>query len=339
MALRVADLSRYWFPLFRVGDLSPGAPLACELLGRPLVAFRDDAGQVVVLEDRCPHRSVPLSLGSVRDGALECPYHGWQFGAGGACLRIPSQVPGESPGARALSLPVLVEFETVWVWPGTPEEADPALLPRELFREWGRPDWSTWCFQRDLEIDHELMIENLLDPAHLPFTHAGTLSTRDQAQALEVEVEEGSEELRGRTLWPQDPERRTQSFTFRPPCAVRLDLDVGRGRHMVQLHFCIPLGPGRMRMLFWFFQDFLTWLPRVPGAAWLLRRTNDRIVDQDLEMLAGQAERLSRGARPWGTTVAADALGVRYRSWYRRACREGGWFRGFADPGHACLEC
>ena len=43
---------------------------------------RDSAGRPSALVDRCPHRNLALSLGTVHpDGNLECAYHGWRFAA------------------------------------------------------------------------------------------------------------------------------------------------------------------------------------------------------------------------------------------------------------------
>jgi|GEM_PF-6092224 len=41
------------------------APLARTLLGRPVVLFRTPDGSVAALEDRCCHRELPLSCGTV----------------------------------------------------------------------------------------------------------------------------------------------------------------------------------------------------------------------------------------------------------------------------------
>ena len=43
-----------------------------------------------VWEDRCPHRGMRLSFGFVRGDALSCLYHGWEYGAGASCRRIPA---------------------------------------------------------------------------------------------------------------------------------------------------------------------------------------------------------------------------------------------------------
>jgi nitrite reductase/ring-hydroxylating ferredoxin subunit len=67
-------------------------PAATFCGGEPIVLFRDKGGAIRALEDRCPHRRVPLSLGRVLDnGMLQCGYHGWTFdGATGRCMAIPN---------------------------------------------------------------------------------------------------------------------------------------------------------------------------------------------------------------------------------------------------------
>jgi nitrite reductase/ring-hydroxylating ferredoxin subunit len=101
-------------------------PLAVTCEQEELALFRDGAGIAVALEDRCPHRRVPLTLGSVRGGKLQCAYHGWTFdGASGACTAIPNLAAHEAVPARygARSFPVHEAdgFVHVWLGAGGPE--------------------------------------------------------------------------------------------------------------------------------------------------------------------------------------------------------------------------
>ena len=36
-------------------------------------------GQIVVLDNTCPHSEGPLGQGMIEDGCVVCPYHGWAF--------------------------------------------------------------------------------------------------------------------------------------------------------------------------------------------------------------------------------------------------------------------
>ena len=60
-------------------QLGTNKTLAVNVYDQAIVLFRDKDGKVVALEDRCPHRRVPLSLGKVIQGELRCAYHGWTF--------------------------------------------------------------------------------------------------------------------------------------------------------------------------------------------------------------------------------------------------------------------
>ncbi|MBM3273842.1 MAG: Rieske 2Fe-2S domain-containing protein [Candidatus Sericytochromatia bacterium] len=86
-----------WTAICRRADLGR-KPLAVTVAGVALVLFRDSSGAARALEDLCPHRGVPLSLGRVRRGNLQCAYHGWEFDGQGLCRLIPSDV--EPTGAR-----------------------------------------------------------------------------------------------------------------------------------------------------------------------------------------------------------------------------------------------
>jgi nitrite reductase/ring-hydroxylating ferredoxin subunit len=73
-----------------LSEFALNVPVRVERDGMSLVVIRLE-GQIVAYEDVCPHAYWPLSEGSVRDGVLECPGHGWEFNAeSGRCLNAPS---------------------------------------------------------------------------------------------------------------------------------------------------------------------------------------------------------------------------------------------------------
>ncbi|MDB5868722.1 MAG: rieske [2Fe-2S] domain protein, partial [Polaromonas sp.] len=72
-------LSTSWWACALSGSVNDKKPLAVVCNGEALVLFRNAAGEAFALEDRCPHRRVPLSLGTVKPGGLQCGYHGWTF--------------------------------------------------------------------------------------------------------------------------------------------------------------------------------------------------------------------------------------------------------------------
>ena len=163
-----------WHPVAWANEVSPAAPLARTLRGRPIALLRGPDGEAAALPDRCPHRGTALSLGSVVDGALACPYHGWEFEPDGRCRRIPSL--GDSThfpeGAHLAALACAERDGLVWVSlsaSATPE-AIPAFPTAGSVGEdrllTGAPlVWRTSAGRH---------VENILDLAHFPFVHPGT---------------------------------------------------------------------------------------------------------------------------------------------------------------------
>lgn len=108
--------------------------LARTLLGRRLVFFRASDGRVVALEDRCPHRSMPLSAGTLDQDAIVCGYHGLRFNAEGDCIEVPSQANcPKNVGIR--SYRTHERGTVVWVWMGEAEHADLSKLPPQDWME------------------------------------------------------------------------------------------------------------------------------------------------------------------------------------------------------------
>lgn len=87
-----------WYPLCRSKDLGK-RPTALRVEDLPLVAFRDAKGKPHAFLDRCPHRGLPLSMGTRRGDRLICAYHGWEFDSDGICQRIPSDAVPSTPRA------------------------------------------------------------------------------------------------------------------------------------------------------------------------------------------------------------------------------------------------
>lgn len=93
---------------------------------RRLVVVRlHPGGPAIAVVDRCPHRLVPLSAGTVVEGRLRCAYHGWRFDGAGRCVEVPSLGPSAHLPPRArLETAAGVREEDGWVWVRVPEPGD-----------------------------------------------------------------------------------------------------------------------------------------------------------------------------------------------------------------------
>ncbi|ONM10492.1 Pheophorbide a oxygenase [Zea mays] len=173
-----------WYPLAPVCDLDPRAPHGKTVLGLSVVAWYDrGAGEWRVFDDACPHRLAPLSEGRIDDrGRLQCVYHGWCFDGAGACKFIP-QAPALGPpvhtSSRACvaSYPCVVQNNILWFYPrADPEHSDVLQRKRPpLIPEIDDPDFVTVYGIRDLPYGYDILVENLMDPAHVPYAHKGIM--------------------------------------------------------------------------------------------------------------------------------------------------------------------
>jgi len=145
------------------------------ITGEALVFYRTRAGEIVALEDRCPHRLLPLSMGKRIGDDIQCGYHGMTFGPDGKCVRIPGQT-NRPASAYVTAHPVEERHGIVWVWMGDPEKADRnAIFDMD---EFSSPDWQVHLGDKlHLGANYLNVAENLVDPAHVTFVHPTTLGS------------------------------------------------------------------------------------------------------------------------------------------------------------------
>jgi phthalate 4,5-dioxygenase len=84
-------MRQYWIPAAKSSELArDGDPTRLMLLGEKLIAFRDSAGRVGIMDHRCPHRCASLFLGRNEENGIRCVYHGWKYDFEGNCLEMPN---------------------------------------------------------------------------------------------------------------------------------------------------------------------------------------------------------------------------------------------------------
>jgi len=166
------------------------ADVGRELLGRtivntPLVIYRTEEGEAVVLDGRCPHRHFPLAKSALEGDTVRCGYHGFAFGPDGQCVDIPSQ--DHVPRAcRVTKYPSVEHGLWLWVWVGDADKADPALLP-DLAEIGLKGEGLTGhpLIFHEVECRYQLLNDNLFDLSHLAFLHGTSIGTLENASAPE----------------------------------------------------------------------------------------------------------------------------------------------------------
>lgn len=174
MKARQPDYFYYdcWYVAAWASDLAPGQSLARTYLNEPVVLFRTHSGAVSALQDRCCHRALPLSFGTVEGEIIRCTYHGLEFSTAGLCTKIPAQdkIPTT---ARVRSYPLVEQDGLLWIFMGDAQKADPALIPRHSYHN--DPGWGWRSDTFHLQGNWQLLIDNLMDLSHLPYIHPHTI--------------------------------------------------------------------------------------------------------------------------------------------------------------------
>lgn len=167
-------------------------PLARTALGVDLVLYRTAGGAAVVMRDRCPHRSAPLSLGHVAGDAIECPYHGLRFAPDGRCVRVPGQE--RIPEAACVeSYPTQERYGLVFAWLGPRAAADPARLVD--IAAYGDAAWGVSRGYHRFAASYLNILDNLVDPAHTSFVHQRTIGNT-AAEEVAITAEEDGDLVR-----------------------------------------------------------------------------------------------------------------------------------------------
>ena len=331
-------LKAHWYPVEFADRLGPGDLCPVDLFGDSWVLWRDETGLARCVLDSCAHRACPLSLGSVQEGRVACAYHGWQFDGEGQCQKIPSA--RFRKGISVKHLPTAEVDGMIFVWPC--QDSVPQALPEQ--GKWSPPAGYEVLaeLEIDLPLEHGLLLENLLDLAHAPFSNggwcleAGTLPRFLQFRTLQA--------LEGLTLpgmihpgksaggaWDSYP----VDLTFEPPCMVVSTIGLEKpgslerganvadcANHLHQVHVCLPSRPGRTRLLYRMSVDFVPFLWCVPGLQSVWESTLREVLGEGLALVVGQQDRLKQAPQSdgaWrgagGDQRARERATASYSSW------------------------
>ncbi|CAN0228143.1 unnamed protein product [Phaeothamnion confervicola] len=228
------------------------------IMDEPVAIYRKADGSIAAVQDRCPHRFAPLSLGRVVHGdKLQCLYHGLEFDSTGACTHNP-HTPGNIPSrAKVKSYTVVEKHKAIWIWMGdaTP---DTASIPDFSVLDNVHELHTTKRDQMVIKANYELVVDNLLDLSHTCYLHEGILGNADTVES-EITIEhDGDDVIAGRHAtnctapgmwsmqWPDHPPRvdKFSRIRWMAPSTLRLfvgicepgqPFETGAGYHAIHL--------------------------------------------------------------------------------------------------------
>jgi phenylpropionate dioxygenase-like ring-hydroxylating dioxygenase large terminal subunit len=166
-------IKNMWYAVLDSGEVPARQPVAVKRMGERLAFWRDGAGNVSCIADKCCHRGASLGSGEVVDGHVQCPFHGLQYDSRGRVTMIPangmnSPVP---PNFHVRSYAVREEYGFIWLWWGDERESYPEI---EFFENL-KSGYSYTGFKDEWPVHYSRAIENQLDAVHLPFVHRDTI--------------------------------------------------------------------------------------------------------------------------------------------------------------------
>lgn len=271
----------------------------------------------VALLDRCPHRNVPLSMGRVRDGELECAYHGWRFDDAGACTFVPGLME-QTPGLKSRCVEHHATRECdgfVWVY-STPN-VEPADGPFR-FPHVETNGYTT--VRRRFEVDASLhaSLENTLDVPHTAFLHGGLFRTAEKKNVVDVTVrrfarhaeaefkgEPAPRGLAGRLLAPGGGVvEHVDRFLL--PSLAQVEYRLGTDSHLLATTAFTPVSDDETHV-------FAVVTYRLPLPGWLVRPfvapVASRIFSQDRALLSRQRAQVKRFGGEKYVSTELDVLG------------------------------
>jgi len=317
------SLNDFWYIAAPSSEIRK-RPVARRLMNERVVLFRDADGRAHALEDRCAHRNMALSRGTVVDGRIECPYHGWRYEGGGTCVHVPSL--GASARLPRLCVRAFATRESdgyIWVHLGASAPAgEPFRFPHCNER-----GWTTFRMKTRFAGTVEHCLENFLDCPHTAYVHSGWFRTRDTRELRavtrerdhEVEIEFQGEPINkslafrlfapvGATL------RHTDRFIM--PNVSRVDYDFGPSHHFIITSQCTPVSDDETEV-------YTVISYRFGRLGALVRLVFEpmcrRIIRQDVDIMRVQAEQLRHFGGPQFRHVETDLVGLRIQAMRRRA--------------------
>ena len=311
-------------------------PLGRTVCNEKIVFYRGPDGAVAALEDFCPHRGAPLSLGSVVGGRLVCGYHGLEMGCDGKTIAMPGQRVRGFPAVR--SFPVVERDGFVWVWTGEAALADPAGIHPLAWAT--SPDWAYGGGLYHVACDYRLMIDNLMDLTHETYVHASSIGQKEIDETPTATRVEGDQvvtsrfmqgvmpppfwqmALRGNHLPDDQPVDRWQICRFTPPSHVMIEVGValaGQGGYhadpavkasSIVVDFITP----ETDTSIWYFWGMArNFRPDDAALTASIRDGQAKIFGEDLEMLESQQRNLAAHPGRGLLKLNIDAGGVQSR--------------------------
>ncbi|HXG65454.1 MAG TPA: aromatic ring-hydroxylating dioxygenase subunit alpha [Blastocatellia bacterium] len=299
------DFRDFWYAAALSRDLKQNRVIAAEILGEWIALFRDENGKAVALEDRCLHRCARLSAGSVREGRLQCAYHGWTYDGAGRVVFVPSEGPQSRQSARRCVRTYQVCEVDDYVYVRLAEAVDDSIQPFRIpnYRHAG---WGAIRLVNRFRNNVTNCVENFVDIPHTVFVHPKIFRVSRQERFIaEVRRVNGSVIARYRNergnlgifSWFLNPGGREIEHTdaFHMPNVTCVDYNFGRRRRFIITSQSVPVADEETIVYTDLTYNYGVWNSI---ARPIIRWQAQTIINQDIRILGNQMKTIKKyGAR------------------------------------------
>lgn len=211
-----------WYALKPSKALRSNKAIEVPVLGHNVVLWRNKEKQVIVQDNRCPHRGAKLSMGKIKDKStcIECPYHGWKFDDTGLLTELPAEE--KSPLVNKLCIKNYEAIESgglIWFCPGSPTGYNPPVIQQMANKE-----WVTVTGQDVFDNDWITTLENSIDITHVNFVHSDFGDSQNGKVHVDEIKESRSDKLKMYSTINHKSENVFLKFTDQNDLSVKHDV-------------------------------------------------------------------------------------------------------------------
>ncbi len=259
-----------WYAIAESREVASRKPLSMKRFGVELVLWRDHSGNLSIMRDLCPHRSVKLSQGTIRGDVLQCCFHGFQFSSQGRCRYVP-EIKRDAPGLQVQTFRNCEKYGFIWIWW---PESEPEKNHEPAWFDEIKPDMVWTSLHQTWNSHVTRCIENQLDYAHLPFLHRKSIG-RHFDPSREVFFELTKDGIR--FFFESDPNKDKTLLAFRMP---NLWINKITSRYVLLVAFA-PIDETQTKFYVRTYQNFLKVPVLGPLVTGFMNQVNKLILRED----------------------------------------------------------